>query len=68
MEFLPVVDRNNFTNIVDDKKNSLYIVKIIAKIGHPKHLYHIVNLEKNLDFFERLDRNVEKKLFPDAYK
>ena len=23
---------------------------------------------KNIDFFERPDRNVEKKAFPDAYK
>lgn len=44
-----------------------YIVKIVVKIGHPKHLYHIINNEKNIDFFERKDRNVEKMQFPDAY-
>ena len=38
------------------------------KIGHPKHLYHVVNQDKNIDFYERMDRNVDKKNFPDAYK
>lgn len=48
--------------------SSLYIVKVIIKIGHPKHLYHVVNVDKNIDFYERQDRNVDKKAFPDAYK
>lgn len=38
------------------------------KIGHPKHLYHVVNQDKNIDFYERVDRNVDKKTFPEAYK
>ena len=53
-----MVDPKTFTNIIDEKKLNLYIVKIVVKIGHPKHLYHIVNAEKNLDFYERQDRNV----------
>lgn len=44
------------------------MVKIIVKIGHPKHLYHLVNNERSLDFYERGDRNVEKIQFPEAYK
>lgn len=48
--------------------SSSYIVKLIVKIGHPKHLYHVVNVDKNIDFYERQDRNVDKKPFTDAYK
>lgn len=48
MEFMRVVDANLYTNMEirsDNKEHvgSLYIVKIIVKIGHPKHLYHITN-------------------------
>jgi hypothetical protein len=45
----------------------MYVIKVIVKIGHPKHLYHIVNPEKSIDFYRRNDRNVDKMQFPDAY-
>lgn len=55
MEFTRVVDEKTFMNVEIKKdgkyESSLYIVKIVVKIGHPKHLYHIINSEKNIDFF-----------------
>lgn len=73
MQFIKVVeDKETFTYLQQKNQKNVYvadyyIVKIIVKIGHPKHLYHIINNEKNIDFFERKDRNVEKMQFPDAY-
>lgn len=47
MEFTRVVDPVTFMNVETKKdgkyEGSLYIVKIVVKIGHPKHLYHIIN-------------------------
>jgi len=29
----------------------MYVIKVIVKKGHPKHLYHMINAEKNLDAY-----------------
>ena len=55
----------NYLNVLDKDSKNVYILKVFVKPGHPKHLYHLVTTDgKNLDFFVRNDRNVEKLQFP----
>ena len=51
----------------DKETEKLYIIKIFVKIGYPKHYYHLINNEHSIDFYVRVDRNVEKKPFPEAH-
>lgn len=68
MEFQPVVEERHLYNYRTDKDTEkVYIIKIVVKIGHPKHLYHVINSERGTDFFLRQDRNVEKKAFHEAH-
>lgn len=69
LEFVPVVKAND---VYEDERGTkeneaLYIIKVFVKIGYPKHYYHVINNEHSIDFYVRLDRNVEKKPFPDAH-
>ena len=68
LEFLPVVEKQEYYNHRPDKLlDKLYIVKLIVKIGYPKHFYHLINQDQMIDFYVRDDRNVEKKTFPEAH-
>ena len=61
-------EKNEYSNVRCDKETEkLYIIKIFVKIGYPKHFYHLINNEHSIDFYMRMDRNVEKKSFPDAH-
>ena len=65
---MPVAEKEELYNVRCDKEtDKLYIIKIFVKIGYPKHFYHLINNEHSIDFYVRMDRNVEKKPFPEAH-
>lgn len=68
IDFLDVYDHKSYLNVLGEKGEKLYVVRIKVKVGDSKELYHIINKHDLPETYLRQDKSVKKKTMVEFYK
>lgn len=68
IDFLDVYDHKSNWNVLGEKGEKLYVVRIKVKVGDSKELYHIINKHDLPETYLREDKSVKKKTMVEFYK